>query len=1017
MLNALRALVAPRTRASATTRLEVEATRGADAIWTSAQSFEALATEGYQHAVWAFACIRVLTSQVKSYKPLLFRETSGTEENEIERHPLLDLLKRPNDEQSLAQLLAGLYAYELIGGNSYLERVALGPNSRPAELWYKRPDRMKIKTNVTTRVGGYEYKVNEGTHVFQPWEILHLKTFNPLDDWYGMSPLTAAARGVDTFNAGQAHNLAMLQNGARPSGAWISDGPLEDRVRGRIRGELQEAAQIRNRGRSLILEGGISWQELGVTQKDLDFLNGQADAARQIHAAFGVHPVLTGLETGTFENQKQAMRSAVLMTVFPWLDQLTENLNRWLVPVYGDDLRLDYDREAFQAISEDQDSLWERATLGWAKGILTRNESRALIGYDQVKEDDRGEVFVSELYGRTPVSTILPTEGGNTPDPEGVDTPEPESGDTPEPAARARARILPEHGADRTRYRRAIHLKDEAERITYWRSRVDLQERWEVRAAHAARTVFEAERAEIANRATGAGTAADLAVIVATTLANTSRWDALTPVLIAAMVNGGEGVLDRMETEERARARRAAPNLDYNALQAVFGLVFEETIDVALSHMPKLVGDLSAVTLERAAAKIAQGASEGLSVPGIADLLDDLYLEQIIPNRSTVIARTEIIRSTNYGGQQAARGTGLNLTKTWLATRDERTRDAHVTADGQTVPVDSTYEVDGDSLSYPGDPRGRAENVIQCFLGDTLVERGVAEASIRSWYEGDVITITTAGGHKLTGTPNHPILTRRGWVPLGVLREGDQVVERSASRKHTAPQAEVHDVETMSLREVHDALHVTGSPVRTTGVAVDLHGRDPGKDVDVVAARSGLLDDRKPGGPQENREIVLEPTNVRALPFAARDEARGVLGAVSRPSGRSMSGKDLALALTSAHARPLEAFGITTPAHASARTPQDARDGGSTEPVLAAQPRAADAGVVLGEDARGDGGVPPVGGEAVPFGCAFTEVVRHAATKWAGHVYTIQTATGWYVADSIIAANCRCSEYYTEVTS
>lgn len=736
MLDALRRLTgAPRRRASVTTRLDVEAVRGADAVWTSAQSFEALAREGYEQAVWAFAAIRVFTTQVKNTRWILYKGTGKTE-REIDKHPLLDLLKQPNEDQSGAQLLEALAAFYLIGGNGYLERVAAGESSRPIELWVKRPDRMKVKPDPTNRIGGYTY-TNAGQKIdLERWQILHLKTFHPLSDWYGMSPLAAAARGVDVFNAGQAHNLALLQNGARPSGAWISEGPLEDRQRRRIREELQEAAQIGKRGRNLILEGGIDWKEMGVTPKDLDYLEGQTDAARQIHAAFGIHPVLTGLETGTFENQKQAMRSAVLMTVFPWLDDVEASLNRWLVPSFGDGLRLGYDRDAFPAISEDQDSLWTRAETGWAKGILTRNEARALIGYDAVDEEDRGEIFVSELYaGRIPLSTTIPPAkaaptkdgtGDATGDPPEPAEPEDEddADETAERLARARAA-----GPDRTRYRRAFHLEDEHDRALYWRGRVDLQERWEARATSTIREIFEAERQLLADRYQHAETTADLANITATALADTARWDALTPVLLASMIAGGEAVLDRLETEEAARARRANPPLDYQALQAVFGLVFQETVDVALSHMPKLVGDLSAVTLERTAQQIAIGASEGLSVPAIAELIDGMYLEQIIPNRSTVIARTEIIRSTNYGGQQAARGTGLDLTKTWLSTRDDRTREPakgdrfdHVSADGQTVPIDGTYTISGEALGYPGDPAGSAGNVIQCRCSEYYTE-------------------------------------------------------------------------------------------------------------------------------------------------------------------------------------------------------------------------------------------------------------------------------------------------------
>jgi phage portal protein BeeE len=48
-----------------------------------------------------------------------------------------------------------------------------------------------------------------------------MKTFHPLDDWYGQSPMEAAACAIDIHNAGGAWNKALIDNSARPSGALV----------------------------------------------------------------------------------------------------------------------------------------------------------------------------------------------------------------------------------------------------------------------------------------------------------------------------------------------------------------------------------------------------------------------------------------------------------------------------------------------------------------------------------------------------------------------------------------------------------------------------------------------------------------------------------------------------------------------------------------------------------------------------------------------------------------------------
>jgi len=49
-----------------------------------------------------------------------------------------------------------------------------------------------------------------------------------------------------------------------------------------------------------------------------------------------------------------------------------------------------------------------------------------------------------------------------------------------------------------------------------------------------------------------------------------------------------------------------------------------------------------------------------------------------------------------------------------VARHDERTRSTHAAADGQRVPVDSTFTVGSSSLDHPGDRRGPSGEVINC---------------------------------------------------------------------------------------------------------------------------------------------------------------------------------------------------------------------------------------------------------------------------------------------------------------
>jgi hypothetical protein len=54
------------------------------------------------------------------------------------------------------------------------------------------------------------------------------------------------------------------------------------------------------------------------------------------------------------------------------------------------------------------------------------------------------------------------------------------------------------------------------------------------------------------------------------------------------------------------------------------------------------------------------------------------------------------------------------MVKIWLSSGDDRTRETHAAANGQSVKLEGMFVVGEAELSYPGDPHGPAEEVINC---------------------------------------------------------------------------------------------------------------------------------------------------------------------------------------------------------------------------------------------------------------------------------------------------------------
>lgn len=375
-------------KASATGSLVAQQTLGRP-VWT-AREFEPLAREGYEQNIIVYRCISLIAENAASVPWQVFRG-----ERELDQHPALDLLRRPNPEQSGKELMTAAYSYELLAGRSFLE--AVGPDGRPPrELYALRPDRVKPVVGQDGLIAAFEFRVGGKTLTFLipeggPSPILFMRRFSPLRDFDGQAPLEAAARSVDSHNEATKWNKAVLQNAAMPSGALVTAAgeTLSDDAFNRLKVMIDEQyTGARNAGRPLLLEGGIEWVQMMLTQKDVDWLNGKALSAREIALAFGVPEQLVGVPGSlTFANYEQARLALWEEAVIPLLSRWSESLTNWLQQLFRDpQLRVGFDLDSISALEPRRRSLFEKVQRA---DFLTLNEKRVATGYGEIAGADQ----------------------------------------------------------------------------------------------------------------------------------------------------------------------------------------------------------------------------------------------------------------------------------------------------------------------------------------------------------------------------------------------------------------------------------------------------------------------------------------------------------------------------------------------------------------------------------------------------------------------------------------------------
>lgn len=363
---------------------------GGHAVW-SGDSYGELARIGYMGNPIVFRAVRMVAEAVGQV-PWVLKD--GV--RDIDHHPFLDLMRRPNGRDGLSAFLEIVASHLLVAGNAYLERLAI--DGLPGEIHVLRPDRLRVVTGDDGWPLAYDYSVGTRT-VRLPAvgpdgssPILHLKSFHPLDDHYGLAPIAASLASLDIHNAAAAWNKSLLDNAARPSGALVYTGPhgLSDEQFERLKGELERNFQgSDNAGRPLVLDGGLDWKSMALTPKEMDFVEARNMAAREIALVFGVPPMLLGIPgDATYANYQEANRALWRQTVLPLARKIADAIGGWLLPAWGDGFRIDLDLDQIPSLQTERDSIWARVQTA---DFLTRDEKRAAVGYGPEASGRSGE--------------------------------------------------------------------------------------------------------------------------------------------------------------------------------------------------------------------------------------------------------------------------------------------------------------------------------------------------------------------------------------------------------------------------------------------------------------------------------------------------------------------------------------------------------------------------------------------------------------------------------------------------
>ena len=324
------------------------------------------------------ACVRVLAESF-AVLPLKVYQKTATTRKLLAKHWLYDLLaRRPNPYQTPFEWSEMMQGHLALRGNAYNEIITNRQGAITA-LMPIHPDRMKVEVIGSGTDFDYRYRYTDRLGqqiVFTRAEIWHLRGLSS-DGIMGLSPIDLARESVGMGLAAQEYGARFFQNDAKPGGGWIEmPTNFKDKAqREQFRESWQEAQTGQNRGKISVLEFGMKFHEVGVTNKDSQFLEARQFQVSDIARMFRVPPHMVGdLTKASFSNIEQQSLDFVTNTMLSWANRWESSIETNLLLESEADIDVEFDFTAL--LRGDQAARSAYYHNGILDGWMTRNEAR-----------------------------------------------------------------------------------------------------------------------------------------------------------------------------------------------------------------------------------------------------------------------------------------------------------------------------------------------------------------------------------------------------------------------------------------------------------------------------------------------------------------------------------------------------------------------------------------------------------------------------------------------------------------
>lgn len=323
-----------------------------------------------------YRCITLLANSVAQIPLVLYkRGKDGRSKARATDHPLYPVLHDLfNEEQTSYQGREFMMGCAGLRGNG-ISQIRRGQTGEILDLWPLPVDRMRVERRDDALI--YAYRPLQGAErIFSRREIWHVQGFGS-NGITGVSPITYARESMGLALSTQEFGSRFYSNGAHVKGVLEHPKNLSAPAIERLKLQFQQGSTgVENASKPLVLEEGMKWSSIGLSNEDAQFLETRRFQVAEVCRWFGVPPhKVADLTNATFSNIEHQGIEFVVDSLMPWLRRIEQTISRDLL---RPDERTTYFAEFLVdgLLRGDTASRFEAYGAAINAGWMSRNEAR-----------------------------------------------------------------------------------------------------------------------------------------------------------------------------------------------------------------------------------------------------------------------------------------------------------------------------------------------------------------------------------------------------------------------------------------------------------------------------------------------------------------------------------------------------------------------------------------------------------------------------------------------------------------